>query len=63
MKKLIEQTSNLTLQDFRTLATSSAHSSTLPSLPSPWFITGFVAGEGCFSVTLVSELQISRGYI
>jgi len=60
MKKL-KPTSNLTLQNFRTVATSSVHSSTLPSLVNPWFITGFTDAEGCFHIGINknSELKTS----
>lgn len=47
--KTIKQTSKLTLQNFRTVTTSTVDSSSLSSLH-PWFVTGFCDGEASFMV-------------
>ncbi|MDB5716325.1 MAG: Double-motif homing endonuclease [Sphingomonadales bacterium] len=53
MKKYTKQ-SNLTLQNFRTVTTSSLNTSTIAALH-PWFITGFSDAEACFRVSIIKN--------
>lgn len=59
MKKLIKQT-NLTLRNSRTFM-STVHTTNLPSL-NPWFIAGFVDGEGCFSFSISKSDKYKVGW-
>ena len=52
---------HLTLQNFRTITTSSVRSSSLLPLH-PWYVTGFSDGESCFSTTIRKNNKLKAGW-